>query len=336
MKRAARLAIVLVGLMVIGAAAAVAAFQWAVTAMPGPLTAGRNVVIAKGSVLPEIADQLAEAGVVVHPLLFRLAADVSDTGQPLQAGEYAFAAGTTVSQALELLRSGRTVVRKLTIPEGLTNAQVVRRLQEAMGLEGDVGPLPEEGGLYPATYPYTWGDSRAAMMAKMTQAMQLTLGKLWAKRAANLPLNSPRDAVTLASIVEKETALAAERPRIAGVFVNRLRAGMRLQSDPTVIYAMAGGQGPLGRPLTRTDLLAEHPYNTYRNAGLPPGPIANPGRAALAAVLQPAATDDLFFVADGSGGHAFARTYEEHRLNVARWRALQADDSDRVEGEGGN
>jgi UPF0755 protein len=219
------------------------------------------------------------------------------------------------------------VVRRLTVPEGLTSAQVIARLAEAPGLEGDAGPVPAEGTLLPATYPYTWGDSRAQMVRTMADAMRRTVRSLWATRAAGLPFETPEQAVILASIVEKETGIAGERPRIAGVFVNRLRQGMRLQADPTVAYGVGAAEGSLakgiGRALTRSDLRLAHPYNTYLVAGLPPGPIANPGRAAIAAVLQPAATDELFFVADGSGGHAFARTYDEHRANVARWRAVE-------------
>lgn len=326
MRVAARIAALLLVLLV-GAGAVAAAFHFAVTMAPGPLTASQTLVIPKGAELPRIAEQLAEAGVVENALLFRVAARVIGDGAPLRSGEYAFPAAVTVVQVLEQLRSGRTVVRKLTIPEGLTTAQVLQRVRDAEGLEGEIAADPEEGSLLPATYPYGWGDSREAMIEKMTKAMRQTLDKLWLGRAQNLPLTSPRDAVILASIVEKETGVAAERPRIAAVFINRLRLGMRLQSDPTVIYAMAGGTGPLGRPLTHADLRAEHPYNTYRILGLPPGPIANPGRAALAAVLRPEATDELFFVADGSGGHAFAKTYEDHKANVARWRALRADDS---------
>jgi UPF0755 protein len=223
---------------------------------------------------------------------------------------------------LSLLREGRTVVRHLTIPEGLTTVEILALLDDAPGLSGDRSP-PAEGTLLPETYNYSWGDSRAGMMARMQKAMAETLAKLWASRAAGLPLATPEAAVTLASLVEKETALAAERPRVAGVFVNRLRLGMRLQSDPTVVYALTAGKGPLGRELTRADLEVPSPYNTYRIDGLPPGPIANPGRAAIAAALQPLASRELYFVADGSGGHAFASTLEEHNRNVTRWRKLQ-------------
>lgn len=335
MKVVARIAVVLL-VALVGAAAISGALYWVVTKAPGPLAADRRLVIPKGSALPEIAQQLDDAGIVENALLFRGAAQVMGDDTPVHAGEYAFPAGATMLQVWELLRSGHTVIRKLTIPEGLTTAQVLQRLNAAEGLEGEVGTVPEEGTLLPATYPYTWGDSRPAILDKMAEEMHRAVDRLWSSRAPDLPLSSPHDAVTLASIVEKETGIAAERPRIAAVFINRLRLGMRLQSDPTVIYAMAGGAGPLGRPLTLSDLRTEHPYNTYRVAGLPPGPIANPGRAALAAVMKPTATDELYFVADGSGGHAFAKTYEEHKANVARWRALKADDSDNSEGEGGN
>ncbi|HUN52564.1 MAG TPA: endolytic transglycosylase MltG, partial [Candidatus Sulfotelmatobacter sp.] len=184
-------------------------------------------------------------------------------------------------------------------------------------------PPPAEGSLLPETYNYSWGDSRAGMLARMAKAMRETLAHLWAGRAPDLPYATPEAALILASIVEKETGVPAERPLVAGVFVNRLRLGMKLQSDPTVDYALSGGKGPLGRELTRADLDTASPYNTYRVDGLPPGPIANPGRAAIAAVMRPAPTKDLYFVADGSGGHAFSQTLAEHNKNVERWHQRQ-------------
>jgi len=226
-------------------------------------------------------------------------------------------------QALRIVVSGQTVTRTLTIPEGLTSREIVARLRQAPGLTGEIAEVPDEGDLLPETYHYERGDSRSELMARMREAMDRTLDALWPERAEDLPFDSRLEAVTLASIVEKETAVPDERALVAGVFVNRLARGMRLQSDPTVRYALTEGEAELGRPLTRADWRIDHPYNTYQNAGLPPGPIANPGRDALEAALNPADTDYLYFVADGSGGHAFAKTLREHNRNVAEWRKVR-------------
>jgi UPF0755 protein len=196
-------------------------------------------------------------------------------------------------------------------------------LGQADGLEGTTASTPSDGSLLPDTYHYSYGDKRADILGRMAKAMDVTLAELWAKRAADLPLTSPTEALILASIVEKETAIPAERGRIAAVFINRLKKGMRIDSDPTVVYGLTAGAGPLGRALTRDDLKIDHPYNTYRISGLPPGPICNPGRDSLAAVMNPLATDEYYFVADGTGGHVFARTLDEHNRNVANWRKLK-------------
>jgi UPF0755 protein len=232
---------------------------------------------------------------------------------------------------LDKLVAGDVVLRQVTIPEGLTTAQVLDLLAGVDGLEGTISMPPSEGSLLPETYDYTLGDTREMLIERMRKGMDSLIAELWPKRAAELPLKSPEEAVILASIVEKETGIPAERPRVAAVFVNRLKRGMPLQSDPTVIYGLtrgkvasvANGEGILGRKLIRADLDLDNPYNTYRILGLPPGPIANPGRASLEAVLNPPATTELYFVADGTGGHAFASTLEEHNRNVARWRKLQ-------------
>jgi UPF0755 protein len=222
------------------------------------------------------------------------------------------------------LSAGRTVVRKLTVPEGLTTAEIVGLVATADGLDGEVPEkLPSEGELLPDTYHFSFGDGRAQMLQRMANEMRRTMAELWPARAEGLPFQTPYEALVLASIVEKETAIGSERARVAAVFVNRLRRGMKLDADPTVIYAVTHGQRPLGRELTRADLQIDDPYNTYRNVGLPPGPIANPGRAAMEAALNPANTDDIYFVADGSGGHVFARTYDEHLRNVAKWRRVK-------------
>ena len=215
------------------------------------------------------------------------------------------------------------MVRRLTVAEGLTTFDVLARLGATEGLKGLAPQGLGEGQLLPETYHFSYGDARADIVRRMRAAMTSAVERLWAARVPDLPLNSPAEALILASIIEKETGLAEERARVASVFINRLRAGMRLQSDPTVVYALTHGQGKLGRRLTRTDLRDQSLYNTYVHKGLPPGPIANPGIAAIAAALNPARSGDLYFVADGSGGHVFARTLAAHNRNVRRWRKLQ-------------
>lgn len=290
---------------------------------PGPLRGEHDVIIPKGAGVAQIARDLAGAGVIGNARIFRWGMRAFAARKQLRAGEFRFPAGVSVEGAISILQSGRTVVRRLTIAEGLTNAEVGAALASAQGLVGAVGDLPEEGGLLPETYHFSFGDERRAVLNRMTDEMRDLLDQLWRTRADGLPLETPREALVLASIVEKETGIAAERARVAAVFVNRLRRGMRLQSDPTVVYGITGGRQPLDRPLSRADLRTPTPYNTYVINGLPPTAIANPGRAALEAVMRPMASDELYFVADGSGGHAFARTLAEHNANVANWRRLQ-------------
>jgi UPF0755 protein len=290
---------------------------------PGPLAGPVAVVIPKGAGGEGIARRLHDAGVIADPRLFRLAARILGRSKPLRAGEYEFPARTSAFAAIELLQSGRTVVRRLTVPEGLTVRQVMGLLIEAEGLDGPVTRTAGEGWLLPETYHYSWGDSRQGLVERMEAGMREALARAWGARGGPPVLKTPEEALTLASIVEKETGVAAERPRIAAVFLNRLKANMKLQSDPTVIYGLDRGAGNFTRALVRADLEADTPYNTYTRAGLPPGPIANPGRAAIEAVLNPVASDELYFVADGSGGHAFAKTLDEHNRNVARWRRIR-------------
>lgn len=292
---------------------------------PGPLDGKRVVLVQKGSGLKRIAATLEEAGVIASSVVFVWGARLSGGARAIKAGEYAFEGRPSPREVLALLVEGKTVLHRLTIPEGLTSREVVALIESAPVMDGQVGLPPAEGSVLPETYSYEYGDTRASLLQQMTRAMRETVERLWAARAADLPLDDPAQAVVLASIVEKETAVPAERPRIAAVFENRLRRGMRLQSDPTVVYGLNGGAGPLGRPLTRSDLETDHPYNTYRIDGLPPGPICNPGRDSLAAVLNPIKTDELYFVADGTGGHVFSRTLEEHNRNVARWRRIERD-----------
>ena len=297
---------------------------------PGPLPGSRTILLPRGAGLNDIAERLEEARIIRDGLLFQLAAWTLGQGRSLKAGEYAVPAHVSLRDLVQILASGRVVVRKVTIPEGLTVRQTLATLAEAEGMEGTVAAEAiKEGELLPATYNYVWGDERGRMVVRMRAAMTETLERLWRDRRPGLPLATPAEAVTLASIVEKETGRADERARIAGVFFNRLKAGMKLQSDPTVIYAVAEGRD-LGRTLTRADLRQPHPYNTYMIDGLPPGPIANPGRAALEAVMNPAETDALYFVADGGGGHVFARTLDEHNRNVARWRRLMREKGQQV------
>lgn len=287
---------------------------------PGPLSAETIVVVPRGAGLAAIADDLAAAGVIADPTLFRIGVRLFGDARALQAGEYAFPPAASMQDAAELIASGRTVVHRLTVPEGLTSVEVVALLEAAEPLDGTIEAVPPDGALLPETYHFHRGDSRAAVLQRMDEAMDAALEELWDKRAPNLPLNTPEEALVLASIIEKETGVDAERALVAGVFVNRLKKGMPLQSDPTVVYGITEGKAPLGRSLTRKDLANPTPYNTYQIAGLPPGPIANPGRAALEAALNPAETDFLYFVAAGDGGHAFAKTLAEHNRNVAKWR----------------
>ena len=294
---------------------------------PGPLAEDKTLVIPRGIGAGPIAHTLAGAGVVRTALLFEAAAGLArlEGEHGVRAGEYLFAKGASALDIFDQMRHGRTVVHRFGVVEGVTAAQVVAALRAEPALTGELAETPEDGTLLPDTYHFSLGDGRAALLQRMHAAMSATLAELWPGRAAELPLESRTAAVVLASIVEKETAQPAERARIAGVFYNRLATGMRLQSDPTVIYALTGGKGPLGRPLTQADWRFESPYNTYQIEGLPPKPIGNPGRASLAAVLKPERHDFLYFVADGSGGHAFAKTLAEHNRNVAHWRQVQHD-----------
>lgn len=289
----------------------------------GPATAETVVVLPRGRGLAAITADLVEARVIEHPWLFRLAVRVLGRDRELKAGEYAFPPRITPRGVITMLARGETVARRLTVAEGLTVADVFELIGQTEGLTGDLPERPPEGSLLPETYFFAFGDSRTELVKRMTVAMREALDELWRHRAADLPFSTREEALILASIVDKETALGAERDKVAAVFVNRLRAGMRLQADPTVIYGLTEGNGPLDRQLTRRDWEHDSAYNTYQIDGLPPGPIGNPGRAAIEAVLNPADVDYLYFVADGSGGHAFARTLEEHNRNVARWRRVK-------------
>ena len=294
----------------------------------GPSTADITVIIEHGTGIDVIARELNQAGVLANPLIFRIAARLAARENPPKAGEFAFPAGITPEGVLRHLQGGKTVVRRVTFPEGLTTAEIIAQLAVTEGLTGVVGRLPDEGALLPETYHFSFGDGRPEIVNRMAGAMADLLANLWQDRPSGFPLKTPADALTLASIVEKETAKPSERPRIAAVFLNRLKKGMRLQSDPTVVYGLTGGKRSLGRELNRGDLKNPSPYNTYLIAGLPPSPISNPGAASLEAVFRPQASKDLYFVADGTGGHVFAATLEEHNNNAAKWRKPNRTDKE--------
>lgn len=312
----------LLGAAALAGAAAGGGYFWLLHRLdaPGPLGQPATVLLPRGGGAEALALTLGDAGVIEHPLLFLAGVRLSRGQGPLKAGEYAFAAGISVNDVLRQLREGRTVARRLTLPEGAGVHQTLALLENETALTGDIGDSPPEGSLLPETWHFSHGDSRAGLLARMRKGMDKALADAWANRAEGLPYQTPQQALVMASIIEKETALPAERGKIAGVFVNRLRRGMKLQSDPTTIYAVTQGKGELGRPLSRADLKLESPYNTYVADGLPPGPICNPGRASIDAALRPESHDLLYFVADGTGGHAFAATLAEHNRNVQRWR----------------
>ena len=292
---------------------------------PGPLQTTRSVVIKEGSGLARIAQQLESNGIIDNEFIFRAGVRAYRASSSLKAGEYAFNPGMSMFEVMDTIRSGKGVVYKVTLPEGLTVHQIFQRLAENEVLTGDLpAELPPEGSLLPDTYPFQRGAKRADVVAQMRRAHDKLLAEVWARRTEGLPVKTPEELVTLASIVEKETGKADERPRVAAVFINRLNKGMRLQSDPTILYGLFGGEGrPADRPIYRSDIEKPTPFNTYVIDGLPPSPIANPGRAALEAVANPSRTDELFFVADGTGGHVFAVTLDEHEENVKRWRVIE-------------
>jgi UPF0755 protein len=309
----AALAVVLLG--------GTAAYGWRIYRAPGPLARPSDIVVPHGG-LGLVGESLAASGVVRSARAFRLAAMATAAYGPLRAAELRFPANASLAVVLDVLRNARPVQHRVTIAEGLEAAQIAQTLaRQGALLDGDL-VVPDEAALLPETYVFERGTKMPALMARAQAAMRRALAEAWAGRAPGLPLTTPREAVILASIVEHEARLAAERPMIARVFLNRLMAGMRLQADPTVSYGVEGGLGVLTRRLDRDDLARVDFYNTYVVAGLPAGPICSPGLASLKAVLHPAAGDALYFVADGTGGHSFAATLSAHNGNVARYRGL--------------
>jgi len=310
----------------------VAVLVWSVveSRKPGPLAEDKIVVVEREDDAGTIGEQLERAGVVDSALWFSAMTTLDGSRGSLKRGEYAFKAGVSLRQVEAELIAHKVVQHKLTIPEGLTSDQVVERLRDDDVLIGDVKEPPREGSLLPDTYLFERGDTRQAELTRMAKAQAKAVDEIWAKRAPDLPIKSPGELVTLASIVEKETGKADERPRVAGVFINRLQKHMKLQSDPTIVYGLVFGKGTLGHPITKAELDQPTPYNTYNIDGLPPGPICNPGKAALEAAANPMRTKELYFVADGTGGHAFAETLDQHLKNVAHWRQIEQDAKDRL------
>jgi len=312
-------------LLVIGGLAGVSvAMVTSQSKAPGPLASDRVLIIPRESGLTEIADLLQREGMIEHPWAFRISALVSGNWTKLKAGEYLFKARASQQDILEIIADGKAVEHSITVPEGLTSEQIVARLKDNELLTGEVIQVPREGTILPDTYRFPRGFTRQGIIDRMSRDQRTVLADVWKRKPADLPIKTPQELVILASIVEKETGRADERPRVAGVFINRLNRKMKLQSDPTIVYGIVGGKGTLGRSIMRSEITQPTPYNTYTIDGLPPGPIANPGRAAMEAVVNHSRTKDLYFVADGSGGHAFAETLEQHNRNVGRWRQIEA------------
>lgn len=317
--------VVLIGLAVAGVAGA-AWWEERYFQQPGPAAAESIVIIEPGSGLNRIATALGRAGVVESPLLFRAGVMRRGKAAQLKAGEYAFPPRASEARVMDMLVTHEALEHRITIAEGLTSDAAVALINADPVLTGPTPTIPE-GSLLPETYLFERGTTRADLLARMHKAQEMLLAELWAKRKQGLPISTKEDALKLASIVEKETRIAAERPRIAAVFMNRLKIGMRLESDPTIIYGLTKG-APLGHPLRQSELATPNPYSTYQIVGLPPTPISNPGRDAIAAVLNPPDSNELYFVANGSGGHVFAKNIAEHQRNVAQWRRIEQQQTD--------
>jgi peptidoglycan lytic transglycosylase G len=291
---------------------------------PGPLQEDKVVNIAQRAGKRDIAETLNREGVTdVNPWIFIASVAALKASSDLKPGEYSFQKNASLRDVIATIVEGKVVQHSFTIPEGLTSEQIVARLSDNDIFTGSVRELPREGTLLPETYKFPRGTPRDQVIQRMQQAHKRVLAEIWERRSQDIPIKTPEQLVTLASIVEKENGKPDERSRVAAVFANRLKQKIKLQSDPTIIYGLVGGKGTLGRPIKRSEITQPSPYNTYVIEGLPPGPIANPGRASLEAAANPARTRDLFFVADGSGGHAFTETYDAHQKNVAKLRAME-------------
>jgi UPF0755 protein len=289
----------------------------------GPLAEDKVVNIPRGLGIRDIADVLQREGVIDQPYIFMGSVIALKARGELKYGEYQFSKHASIADVVDTIIEGKVVQHAFTVPEGLTSEQIVARLLESTALTGQIKEIPREGTLLPETYRFTRGMTREQIIQRMQQAHRRVLQDVWEHRMPDLPVKTPEQLVTLASIVEKETGRPDERTRVAAVFVNRLKTRMRLQSDPTIIYGLTGGKGSLGRPIQKNEIDQPTPYNTYVIDGLPPGPIANPGRASLEAAANPARTKEIYFVADGSGGHLFSDNYTEHQKNVARLRGIE-------------
>lgn len=297
---------------------------------PGPLSQAATVVVKPGTGLNIVTAQLEEKGIIPEQgamQIFKRGVQASGKDKSIKAGEFGFKPGMSMQQVMLELTEGKPITYSITLPEGLTSYQIIQRVAADPVLTGELPDVPEEGSLLPDTYVFQRGASREGVVQRMKDAQKKALEEVWASRVDGLPLKSPQEMAILASIVEKETGVGSERPHVASVFINRLRNGQRLQTDPTIIYGIWGGKGkPKDRGgLRKSELEKQTPYNTYQIDGLPPTPIANAGIASLKAVANPLETDDLFFVADGTGGHVFAKTLEEHNRNVAKWREIEAE-----------
>lgn len=297
---------------------------WRAAHAQGPLTEPKIMLFENGSSVTRIANDLEDAGVIQYAELFKAVVRLRGEQNAIKAGEYQIPSGASVIEIIDLLVEGKSILHFFTAPEGLTTNQILALLAAAPILDGEITIQPGEGALLPETYGFSRGETRDGVIRRMMTDQDALFAEHWDKRATELPFSTPQEALILASIVEKETAVPEERGRIASVFVNRLKRGMRLESDPTIIYGLTQGE-PLGRGLRQSELRSETPYNTYIIRGLPPTPIANPGRDSILAVLNPPETDDLFFVADGTGGHAFASSLREHQRNVEAWRAIERE-----------
>ena len=289
----------------------------------GGLEQDKIILIKKGSSLKLISNQLVNEGIIKYKYLFEAGVRINASAAKLQAGEYLFPQFVSMRKVMETLEKGDSIQHKITIPEGLYTTQILSIINADKILKGEITDIPFEGTLLPDTYNFSRGDSKQDIINRMKKAQEIVLNKAWDSKQANLPIKTKKEALILASIIEKETGIGMERKKVSGVFINRLNKGMLLQTDPTVIYAVTLGKYVLNRGIRRSELKSKSPYNTYVHVGLPPTPITNPGKLSIEAALNPEKHDYIFFVADGTGGHAFGKTLREHNNNVAKWRKIE-------------